>query len=52
MSRPSKKYKLKRNGDSVQFFEEGEYLGSIPFKVLCLLARNRSGYGTDHLEAQ
>lgn len=35
MARPSKAYKVQRNGDSLQVFEAGVYVGSMPIKVLC-----------------
>lgn len=37
--RPPKQYKVKRNGDSLQFYDGADYCGSIPIKYLCELAR-------------
>lgn len=39
--RPKKKYSFKRNYDSLQFYELGEFCGSVPLKELCEIARNK-----------
>lgn len=46
MARPKVEYKVKRNGMSLQFFERGDYCGSIPIKFLCQLARTQNRSGT------
>ena len=42
MSRPQKKYRMKRNGDSLQVFEDGEYVGSVSLKYLVQYITGRS----------
>ena len=39
MVRPTEEYRIQKNGKSVQFFEKGEYCGSLPIKFLCALAK-------------
>lgn len=39
MVRPVEEYRIQKNGKSVQFFESGEYCGSLPLKYLCALAK-------------
>jgi len=40
--RQLKRYKYKRNGDSLQLYERGVYCGSLPLKLLCQKARERN----------
>ncbi len=39
MGRPKKEYAIRRNGNSVQVYENGGYCGSLPLAKLCELAR-------------
>lgn len=39
MGRPKKEYRISRNGNSIQLYENGEYCGSLPVAWLCELAR-------------
>lgn len=47
MARPSKLYVVKRNGESLQCYEDGVYLGSIPIKNLCLMLSSYKDKGTN-----
>ena len=39
--RPRKRFKVKRNADSLQFYDDGDYCGSLAIKELCQLAREK-----------
>jgi len=39
MARPKKEYSARRNGNSLQFYEGGEYCGSLSLIALCELAK-------------
>lgn len=41
MARPKLKYKIQRNGDSIKYFEDGEYIGSISLKKLGVIIRRQ-----------
>lgn len=43
MARPSKEFRLKRNGDSTQAYIRGVYVGSLPTAELCQYIKERSG---------
>ena len=42
VGRPKKDFKFKRNGSSLQFFEHGEYVGSLPLSWLVQAAKARN----------
>lgn len=46
MARPSVEFKVKRNGSSLQFYEKGDYCGSLPIKYLCRLAKANNDRST------
>ena len=46
MVRPTEEYRIQKNGKSVQFFEQGEYCGSLPIKFLCALAKAEKAKNT------
>ena len=46
MGRPKKEYAIRRNKNSVQLYENGEYCGSLPLVRLCALARADRAKGT------
>lgn len=52
MGRPKKEFKIKRNGDSIQVFWSGEYVGSISLEKLCLFIIEEKRKGTERVSAQ
>jgi hypothetical protein len=45
--RPKKEVVVKRNGDSLQAFRDGVYLGSISVRDLCVYVEQRQKSGGD-----
>ena len=41
VGRPKKDVKFKRNGSSLQFYEQGEYVGSLPLSWLVEAAKSK-----------
>lgn len=46
MGRPQKEYKVKRNGDSLQVYHEGAYIGSIRLERLAYLMKAEKSKST------
>lgn len=46
MSKPVKEYRSQENGGSLQFFYKGEYVGSLPYPLLCALAKDQQAKDT------
>ena len=52
MVRPEKFYRFKRNADSLQFFEDGVYCGTLPLRVLCRMAKEKTRPRHNGIKAQ
>lgn len=46
MVRPKIEFRIQRNGNSLQFFHNGDYCGSLPLPLLCALARQEKAKDT------
>ena len=42
MVRPKVEFRIQRNGNSLQFFHDGVYCGSLPLPLLCALAKQQN----------
>lgn len=52
MAKPFKDFRLQRNGDSLQLFKLGEYVGSIPLSRLYYLINEGGSKDTNVLTTQ
>ena len=52
MARPRLEYKVKRNGNSVQVYKDGAYIGTISLPKLCLLLTPVQSKSTSEVSAQ
>lgn len=46
MARPKKDWKIQRNGESVRFFKDGVYLGSLSLRFLEQNLKSKPGIDT------
>lgn len=52
MVRPVQEYGVRRNGNSLQLYRRGRYLGSVSLAWLCGLKERAGGFHTEGLSAQ
>jgi hypothetical protein len=45
MARPKKLYRVKVNKGSIQFYEDGNYLGNWSIKKVCQLLKSKNNLG-------